>query len=112
MTIYPLTDALEKLACMELQVFKNRTKTEGREECERAEQQHNANQQRREQRIIDGKRSGGGRNTFLLRKVAGQGNYRNHHQQTATKHVPSEHDVVPPGIGIKAGKCGAVITRA
>src|ERR1039458_4603142 len=77
---------LEKLSCLEEQVFQNRSQAQGREEGERAQNQDHADQQRGEQRGIDREGAGRGRHTFLARQVACQGQHGDEHEEASGQH--------------------------
>lgn len=93
-------------------MFEDWTQAQGREESESAKNDHYADQKRSKQRRTDREGAGRWRDALFLREIAGNGENRDEHEESAAEHVPTEDYVVPPCIRIQAGEGRSVVASA
>src|ERR1700683_706386 len=74
---------LKNLSCVHQQVLKNWSQTQSGEKCESADDQHHADQERREQWCGYREGSGGFRYNFLARQIPCDGKHRNYHEKSS-----------------------------
>src|ERR1700735_1741904 len=96
---------LKNLSCVHQQVLKNWSQAQSGEKCQRADDQHHTDQQRREQRGGYREASRGFRNNFLASQTPCNRENWNHHEKSSQQHVERHSDVVPRRVPVAAAEC-------
>src|SRR3954468_2352285 len=102
----------EKPSSARGEVLRDRAERECREEGERADDDHDRNEEADEERSVGGEGSGAGGDDLFVHHRAGDPERRNDHQEPADQHVGPEGQVPEAAIGVEAGERRPVVPGA
>src|SRR3954470_23543472 len=102
----------EKPSSARGEVLRDRAERECREEGERADDDHDGDEEADEERSVGGEGSGAGGDDLFVHHRAGDPERRNDHQEPADQHVGPEGQVPEAAIGVEAGERRPVVPGA